>query len=380
MSKVMLGVVVKNSQNRFLVTKRTFDNMIDMGLISGLVNSNNIEQGLSELLISETGFDFSREVTKNVLKTGVDKDGEYIIFYIENNFNFKELKNISCPDTEFLWLSYNKIKKLYKDGKFNSDQFAVLTLGQFRETNGVKYHKNAMKVNHSERKNIKQSEKDSYGNYVKSYGEDRLVGRLLNGRKIKPCGRECWELGFMVVKTFNHISFENFASLTNDKEFLIKAAKISPNPVDCENYFYIFINSYLKKDKNFRLEFLKAIYLNENVYKLEDINSFVEMFGFEKENEIILNDELFMQNILERIENLCVNGTLEYHCSGEDKNELHDYKVKANEAKVEFENMKNGLTKILKSFSCYVEEKPETEETKDNFWDTFEPQPIRHMY
>ena len=64
---------------------------------------------------------------------------------------------------------------------------------------------------------------------------------------------------------------------------ILNIAKTSTNPADCEIYFYDYVNSYLKAREDFRLKFLKAVYLNKNVYKLEDINAIVEYCGFENE-------------------------------------------------------------------------------------------------
>lgn len=240
----------------------------------------------------------------------------------------------------------------------------------------------AMKVSRVLTKNIRNSNQEMFDNYINRYGDTRLLKRLVNGRKVKPCGRECAEYGYLIAKEFNHASFENFTELMNDKEFVLSIASITPNPVEVDNYYYQYINEYIKKDALFRLQFLKAIYLNENVYKLDDINTIVTMCGLRKENKIILADEEFMEEFKQRIEASNYQDKLEYKCSGLDDKELHDYKVKANDLKVLFENMKQGLKEILKSFSCYVEKKEDDEQIKpvDDFWANYEPQPIRHMY
>ena len=96
---------------------------------------------------------------------------------------------------------------------------------------------------------------------------------------------------------------------------------------------------------------------------MEDINSIVEACGFAKENKVILNDISFKRKIEKRLNDLDYRTKVEYHCSGIDEDELHEYKVYANEVKVLFENMKEGLTKICGSFLC--DEKSE----EDKFWD-----------
>ena len=195
-------------------------------------------------------------------------------------------------------------------------------------------------------------------------GDKRLVNRILDGRKVKPCGRECWEYGEMIARSLNHGSFQNFHELMNDEEFILYIAGITPNPTECENYFYQYVNQFLIKKADFRLKFLKAVYLNENIYKLEDINLIVEWCGLEEENSEILNDKQFKALMQKRLDEIDYQDKVEYTCSGLDQKELHDYKVEANIMKVLCENMKKGLTEILNTF---VGEKKQDEEPED-FW------------
>jgi len=66
---------------------------------------------------------------------------------------------------------------------------------------------------------------------------------------------------------------------------------------------------------------------------------------------------------------LCVQDVVPYNCSGEDRKELHDYKVRANETKVLFENIRKGIDEILKSFTCNdPDEKKEEVKEVDNSW------------
>lgn len=217
----------------------------------------------------------------------------------------------------------------------------------------------AMKVSHVETKHQKELNRDLFADYVGSYGNHRLLQRIMQGRKIKPCGREGWELGKLIAESYNHSSFENFDELMNDSSFVLEMAKITPNPVMCESYFYEFVNRYLKQDFKFRVQFLKNVYLNVNVYKKEDISWLVNTYDLEKENELILSDIAFRAEFAKRIIEIEDSEFLEYHCSGE-KKELHDYKVKRNEIKILHENMKNGLNEILKGFAKQeIEEKIE---------------------
>ena len=224
--------------------------------------------------------------------------------------------------------------------------------------------KRAKKIDKRETRVICDEGKENFEQYIDKFTDKRLFLRLVWGRSVKPCGRECREYGYLIANEFsNHTSFKNFPTLMNDKEFLLEIAKTSRNPATCPIYFYDYINPYLKKDNDFRLQFLKQIYLNDNVYTLEDMNTIVEYLGMQKENEKILSNLEFRRLFEERIEKLSEEH-LEYHCSGEDEKELRKFKIKANELKVLIENKKRGLTEILNSFTVgekkVMEEEPQT--------------------
>lgn len=231
----------------------------------------------------------------------------------------------------------------------------------FKKREGCMAFNRKASKKHSEFTYVENRGEICFDRYIRKYGEKRLMNRILNGRSVNPCDMECEKFACMVAKNFNHSGLENFKFLMNDKEFLIKLAKITPNPIMCENYFYLYVNPYLKKDASFRLNFLKAIYMNENVYKLEDINSINELCGFEKENEQLLNDEGFRILFEKRIENFKQTKKLQYHLSGLDKEEVKNYKVLSNEEKVHSMNVLKGLYEILQTFA--VVEKTEEIET-----------------
>lgn len=350
---MLVGVVVKNKNNKFLILKRMVGDQIDLSLIGGEVEKENPTSSISELLIAETGVDFYQETQP--IMSGVDIDGEYLILYSEKELEAEKFFKVQAD--ELLWLSFSQVKKLYEEGRLNYDQFLIIEKAlKFRKNTK---NSNAMRESHLERKYQKLLDRDDFAHYVERYDDERLVLRLAHGRKIKPCGRECREYGYLIASTNDHKSFENFPELMNDKEFIIEIARLSPNPVECENYFYNFVNPHLKRDCGFRLEVLKAIYLNDNVYKLEDINAIVQAFGFEKENETILADINFKRAIEKRLEDIDYRDRIQYSCSGEDEKELHEYKVNANEMKILCENMKIGLKGILETFTVGKKEEAE---------------------
>ena len=152
---------------------------------------------------------------------------------------------------------------------------------------------------HSEIVEVSNLGNERFEDYIEHYGDRRLVQRLLKGRIVKPCDRECWEYGKMIAETYNHASFKNFTELMDDKEFLIEIAKLTPKPTECANYFWLYVNPYLKKDKQFRLDLLRAIYLNESVYELDVINTVIEFCGFEQENSQLVSSDINLRNSLE---------------------------------------------------------------------------------
>ena len=352
---MLLGIVIKNSEDRFLILKRNAKNMVDHGLISGEIDGCDISSNIKKVLNSEICFDFSDGVEFKTLMEGGDCDGEYLILSCEKDFTVDETKSVK--NFQMMWCTFNKIKKLHKDGRLNDDQFIILSKAYFTMVN--KDTSNAMKVNHRELKYKKLSERNDFDMYVEHYTDKRLFLRLVHRRKIKPCGRECREYGFLIAQEFSdHSSFENFPDLMDDKEFLLEIARTSRNPATCRIYFYDYVNPCLKRDKVFRLSFLKQLYLNDNVFTLEDINIIVEYLEMQKENEIILSSLEFRKVFEKRLESLNCQ-QLEYHCSGDGK-ELRKFKIKANELKALNENKKRGLTEIVNTFK--VGEKKRIEE------------------
>ena len=129
-------------------------------------------------------------------------------------------------------------------------------------------------------------ERFSYDDYVEKYGDKRVFLRLVRKMAVKPCGEEKPSKGELIANQFNnHKSFKNFPELMNNEEYILNIARTSVNPAECEIYFYDYVNPYLKAKDDFRLKFLKAIYFNKNVYKLEDLNAIIEYCGFENENK-----------------------------------------------------------------------------------------------
>ncbi len=129
---------------------------------------------------------------------------------------------------------------------------------------------------------------------------DRIERNLRNGKTIKPCGRECPSWGNLIIKTNDHTSIKYSKFLINDMEYLLNAGRLTNSPLNCKNFFYNYINKYLKRNANFRLEFLKSLYLNDHIFTKDDIMAFVDDFGFQEENDIITCDEEFFVLVKEK--------------------------------------------------------------------------------
>lgn len=200
---------------------------------------------------------------------------------------------------------------------------------------------------------IKERPLINYENWITSSNgrnrEPRIILKIMEGRCLKPCGRECEEYATLILKQINHCSLKNFTYYMNDREFLLKAARITEDPYIVENYFYEYVNEYLKKDPSFRLEFLKQVMLNNNVYSMRTINWFVKTYGFEKEKKSLFTDKEFYLTLKARLEE---NPELPvYNCSGKDEKELKRYQNAYNSVMVSHENRENGIKGMLSAFT-----------------------------
>ena len=123
----------------------------------------------------------------------------------------------------------------------------------------------------------------------------------------------------------------------------------------------------MKKDENFKYEFLKAIYSNDNVYKLEDIKLIVEFCGLEKEDEKIKDDEsvrLMLEDRLFQLDNgyYSNNKNIDFGMSKEEltlasNDDFKDLK----------DGARSGLRNILSTFKKEVKE-----ETLDDIRDSID--------
>lgn len=175
----------------------------------------------------------------------------------------------------------------------------------------------------------------------------RIIDRILSGRALNMSTIECESLGLDIARTNNHSSFKNYPGLMNDREFILRIAKQTPNPLECVDYFYQYINQYILNSANFQKDFLQQLYRNENIYKLADYKAIAQLIGAEQQNEKLLRDPKILQLIQARLQVLKEQGyKLPYHCSGSDKKELRGYKARQNDMKIAWENKVKGLKEI----------------------------------
>jgi len=122
--------------------------------------------------------------------------------------------------------------------------------------------------------------------------------RIAKGRATYPkYGLECHSWGNDIIKSQNHCSMMRSKELVDDEEFLCHAARITPNPRECSNFFYEYVNEYLKKNKKFRVNFLKGLFLNEHILTRRDIKVFVDAYEFGDEYETITKDVEFKKEV-----------------------------------------------------------------------------------
>lgn len=176
----------------------------------------------------------------------------------------------------------------------------------------------------------------------------RVSKRLEEGRAIKPCGKECHAWGDMIINSTNHISMINSKELVDDAEYLCHAAKITPNPRECSNFFYGFVNEYLKKNPEFRLNFLKNLFLNIHILTRRDIITFVKEYDFNEEYETLVKDDEFKKEIKKTFAN--VSSAPDYviydgNSWGSTKKKYANYKV-ASDAKLRLKDLLSSFEEL----------------------------------
>lgn len=185
---------------------------------------------------------------------------------------------------------------------------------------------------------------------------ERFKSKIMKGSAINPCAYDPKVLGDFIIDSNNHISFINFPMLMNDEEYVLNLARRSLNPLDCEDYFYQFVNGHLKRKASFRYKFLRALFLNERIYKMEDLIAIAEILNLNSEMEKIKEDLVLKLRVIDRLTLLQNHEYEKYTCTGNNSKELKQYKVSRNDEVIQIRNQIEGVKGILKFFTCLTQE------------------------
>lgn len=358
-----VAFVVRNDCNQYLVSNNSAYVCYDETLIERLMQTKFLHKIEKSQIFggikgrNEDSFEFLKYLAKeklgvdmdcftdfDMIKIGCDQYGEFRVFVA--NVKSNDIKRLPKG---LVWRSIKQLDKMEKEGLIDKRQFDWV-----KDCEKHFAEKESKKEKEKTTRKIKEKTPGlTEGERFKSLKDiylERLVKNLEHGRAVKPCDKECWEYGYVIAKQMNHESFKNFIELMNDENFILSAAKITPNPIDCNDYFYKYINPYILAKQSFRIEFLKAIYLNNNVYRLQHIEEIVENLGLGEENRLLRKDTDFIQALNARLESLKCFEYGGYHCSGLDDKELREYKKSRNDAEIVNKNMVEGLEEILKTF------------------------------
>lgn len=199
----------------------------------------------------------------------------------------------------------------------------------------------------------------------------RVKNRIYNGAAIKPCDYDQKLLGRLIISQQNHISFVNFPNLMNDKEYVLELAQTSLNPLDCYNYFYSYINPNLTKKSSFRYEFVCALFLNQNIYKAEDLEKIIGYLGLDKEMKKAKKDGKLKQQVLDRLFGLEQQPlTTKYTYGGECPKELRNYKITRNNEQTLLKNQIEGVADIFRLFDCLTAKEQKEKEDDENWFNS----------
>ena len=196
---------------------------------------------------------------------------------------------------------------------------------------------------------------------------ERINAKLQIGVSINPCNYDEKVLGKMIVKYSNHVSFENFPDLMDDEEFCLEIAKTTLNPIECENYFYQYINRNLLKHATFRYRFVCALLENDNIYKFKDLEEICRKLGLKKEFEQIRYDADAKLKMQIRLLKLQSHEYIKYNYDGNNPKALRQYKNKRNDEVVLVKNKIDGVKKMLAEFKCLTAEEQRQKQEHEGF-------------
>ena len=233
--KVVVGFVIKNDKNDFLFQYEISGKTLDVGLLDREVTSAEFsKEKVAELFLEHTGHDITEAGEIYTLDNTRTRDCIYKIYYLRANWSDVKSNN-------YMWLSKQDIEHWYEEGRINNDQMALI--------------KKAGMINFDTltRKRINKP-KNNESRKPSSQHISIIQRRIHAGRLIKPTDKSQEIVVEEVIRSGKHGSIKNFPNILNYEELLIKFAKMSPNPLECSDYFYQYINDYIKDKKSFREE------------------------------------------------------------------------------------------------------------------------------
>lgn len=202
---------------------------------------------------------------------------------------------------------------------------------------------------------------------------DRIMSRLEKGRAINPCAYNQKELARIIIQQLNHVSFKNFPALMNDEEFVLELAQTSLNPLDCENYFYDYVNENLKRNARFKYNYVIALFVNDEIYKLDDLLKIVEALDLLKYFHKALEDKNAKQIIVDRLTQAQANPCAAKF-NGVDDSKL--LKLRRNQEVMRNKSKIIGLEKIAKMFTCLTDDEQAKIDEEERFMEEIrQPQP-----
>ena len=123
--KCLIGFVIHNHNNMFLLTRTIKNGLVDYGLVSQEIFNNITNEKLANIIKQNLCININPNNLPVLIK-GTDSDGDFIIYNLQIDKNTTSMYSIINNKTEFLWLSYSQILKLYNEKYLNTDQLLCI--------------------------------------------------------------------------------------------------------------------------------------------------------------------------------------------------------------------------------------------------------------
>lgn len=124
---MVVMVVIRNSEGKFLMQKRVESKGGDWGVTGGHPKSGETPiEGIITEVKEELGLDFSKE---NFIEYDSGCDGKecYKMFYVIKDIDLNDISIQKEELTEVRWFSMNELNKMVETKELNEDQIACFT-------------------------------------------------------------------------------------------------------------------------------------------------------------------------------------------------------------------------------------------------------------